>query len=673
MRKEIYKKIEKAKKYISEGKLDLALNLLETILKLNYEEVFFEIAKIYSAKFEYSKSVFFMLKIKKSRKLKRLTYLLLFKNYKILKLYEKQVEIFEKIHSNDISKDIIVDLITANLELKKYNNVIKIIKKYKSILDENFTNKIKLDIVENSINISLQLKKYKEVLRIINRYKSILNKNFIDEIKLKIIEKNIDFNLQSNNYDKTLKLINKYNFILNKDFVRKIKLYIVRNKVDTFLQLKKYNFIFSFIRKHKLNEYLTFFKDKIYRQICYDMQKFNVCSDFNNAKKLFKNVYRYIPKEDIKVKNIMLNEYEIAENKIILKSFPRFIQLTLTTKCNSKCIMCKANDGNFHLSNKEVDDFIQIMPYIQILTLQGGEIFLHDRIDEILEEIYKNKIRLNIITNGLLLNEKRIETLLKMNADIFFSIDSPVEETYEKIRINSNFKVLLFNLKLLNKIKQEIKTTSHIVLNMVVMRSNYKDIEKMLDFAKFYDFDEVILRPIEGDANTYENFFEYNVDYNIIKELNDNFDKFNKIADEYGMRLSNCLPRYKEFINFTNVSIIQNNSVCNKEDKNCKNNLKQEVVCDMDKVKNLFCLLPFKKLFISFDYASPNCLCPTDEYDFSINDKTNFILQYWNSKIMKEYRKHMFEYKEKKICQKSCINGSAIDFNERNLVLMESL
>ncbi|GAB1401804.1 hypothetical protein MASR1M68_07150 [Elusimicrobiota bacterium] len=82
---------------------------------------------------------------------------------------------------------------------------------------------------------------------------------------------------------------------------------------------------------------------------------------------------------NIKYKNIYLNEIEILENRIILKSKPRAIMASLTTRCNLKCIMCNVIDHKTDKINEMDSKFYKFvvanMPYLEEVVWQGERFF----------------------------------------------------------------------------------------------------------------------------------------------------------------------------------------------------------------------------------------------------------------------------------------------------------
>ena len=319
--------------------------------------------------------------------------------------------------------------------------------------------------------------------------------------------------------------------------------------------------------------------------------------------------------------------------------------------------MCSENnhDAKYVFSDEQFNDLVEIMPYLQRLVLRGGEVFLYKNFDKLLDEIYKNNVVVEILTNGLLLNEKNINKLVRMNAVLDFSIDSPIKETYEFIRKGASFEKLISNILLLNKIKEEMKSNAKFNINMVVMKRNYKEIPDMIKFAKKYNFQGLNLNPIFGNHN--ENCFTDNVDELIIKELRDKRKEYELMAKNNEITLINKLPD-----NVPNESLLLNkdndniDKVIKKElrgkrkeyELSAKNNeitlinkLPDNVPNEsllLNKDTKVFCHAPWRELFIDDVSYRSNYLC---EKNIKFDDLkgNNSIIEFWNSDFMKEYRK----------------------------------
>ncbi len=297
--------------------------------------------------------------------------------------------------------------------------------------------------------------------------------------------------------------------------------------------------------------------------------------------------------------------------------------------------MCNSQnyEGNFSLSDKKVEDLIELMPYLEQLFLRGGEVFFDKRIYKILEEAKKNRVKMDLITNGLLLNEDIIKQIIGLDANLTISVDSVIKEKYEKIRVGAKFEKLISNIELLTNIIKEKNADTYLYLNMVVMSINYMEIENVLDFAGKYGFKGVQLLP----PILFENQHEYSLNRYMVSLLSQKKHIYSNIAKKYGIVLINKLPEViggKDNVCVVN-NIDVNNSTDKTEDVNEKelfdykskvqtnmkildnNQLSEDIHKNKTDYKNikvsynnrLFCLEPFKKILVDNLQARATCLC----------------------------------------------------------------
>ena len=166
--------------------------------------------------------------------------------------------------------------------------------------------------------------------------------------------------------------------------------------------------------------------------------------------------YRKVSKKP-RAGNIFLNEKEILEKKTTLESKPRQLIVELTTKCNLKCIMCDVCLQQ-HSINDNILNFIKFnIPSLERIKWQGGEVFLYDKFDELMDLCKKYDVKQVIQTNGLLINEKILKSLISKNIHLSFSIDSVNKKTYESIRCGAKFENLLKVIDLVHNYKKNVK------------------------------------------------------------------------------------------------------------------------------------------------------------------------------------------------------------------------
>lgn len=355
--------------------------------------------------------------------------------------------------------------------------------------------------------------------------------------------------------------------------------------------------------------------------------------------------------EDLSFRNMIRNEIEISQGKIILDSRPRGLGITLTNKCNIRCIMCNVWQNDWDLPEKTIKETIELFPYLQRIFWQGGEVFLSPYFQEILESIASHlNVRQDINTNALLIDERWAERLVKANVNIIISIDGVTKETYEYIRRGAKFDNLLRSIQILNECRSNTpKNTDYhtrgcsTIINLVVMKSNYHELGNFMDFAKKYHFDRLQLTPV--DLNNSENIFLYK-DEEALRFIRHIIPEMEKKAGDYGISLSNWLPLPGASLDDKQTKCMQNQMHAIDETRYNQQPLRPN---------NLSCYWPWQFLFIDWGgKARPQCFCRKEVG----NIQDSSIGEIWNNQIMQEYRRRLFTNDCENWCEKRCTSGN---------------
>ncbi len=341
--------------------------------------------------------------------------------------------------------------------------------------------------------------------------------------------------------------------------------------------------------------------------------------------------------------NLILNNQEIKDGETVLQSYPTRLIVTLSTRCNSKCIMCEVVKRTWDIPQRTIEEIKSLLPYMTSISWQGGEVLFLDYFENLFLESLKNKqLMQTIVTNGMLLNDKWIDLLTEANIELTVSIDGLDKLTYEKIRYGSKFDVLIKNLEKLNEVRN--KKNSKLILKMhtVVMRSNYEKIEEFMDFAKKYGFNSMYMMPIYGGQDIPENIFIKD-EPEILATVSEKIKKVIHKSGQYGINFMHSLPvqihnKEKNEINSESVEIQVNQS-----------DAQQKVMED-----KLLCYLPWQQLNIDpGGEVRPGCLCMTNVG--SVMD--NSIMDIWNNEKMQQYRSKILQ-SAPDICSIECIKGN---------------
>ncbi len=172
--------------------------------------------------------------------------------------------------------------------------------------------------------------------------------------------------------------------------------------------------------------------------------------------------------------------------------YPPCLQIEPTSVCNFRCIMCYQCDPTFnkkadgHMGNMSLDLFKDIIDevegHVEAVTFSSrGEPLLNENLPAMLSYCEGKFLGLKLNTNASLLTEKNIHTLLSSDLQtLVFSIDSAEKESYEAIRVNSNFDKLIENLELFSKIRSNHYHDNKLIVRISGVKINDdQDIDKM--------------------------------------------------------------------------------------------------------------------------------------------------------------------------------------------------
>jgi len=342
-----------------------------------------------------------------------------------------------------------------------------------------------------------------------------------------------------------------------------------------------------------------------------------------------------IHEDDLYFRNILLNELEMAQGKIVLSTKVRSLTITLTNKCNLNCLDCEARRYAWEMPLQAIKEIIGLFPYLEYIMWQGGEVFLMDYFQDILEEArrYPDMKQL-IVTNAMLLSEDVIEKLVRQPELVLaISVDGATKDIYEHIRRGAKFDRLIENIKLINLLRKRHNSNTRLHLNVTVMRSNYRQLLDFIEFAKEYGFYSVLLRPVQGNRDSGENIFIHQ-NGEEMRFIDGVIDELNARAGRYQIILDNRLPRLS--------TAPRENTSGDKKTKNTK----------------LLCYAPWQRLYISWGgNVYPDCMCVWPHDKGIANITRDSLKAIWNNKDMQTYREKLVNNDYRDLCSQDCISG----------------
>jgi MoaA/NifB/PqqE/SkfB family radical SAM enzyme len=197
--------------------------------------------------------------------------------------------------------------------------------------------------------------------------------------------------------------------------------------------------------------------------------------------------------------------------------FPPTIIMENTSVCNLRCIHCPHGQGwsdredyhalylDFDLYKKAIDEIAENK--IALLRFAPeGEALVHPQfMDQIAYAKKKGISPLNLTTNGLTLDNPSVEDgkklgksmmerLLELGIEIIdISLDAANKESYEKIRVQSNYHRVWSNIHRLLYLREKMKAKTKIMLSIVDQPESHDEVK---DFVKYWTplVDRVVVR-----------------------------------------------------------------------------------------------------------------------------------------------------------------------------------
>lgn len=339
-----------------------------------------------------------------------------------------------------------------------------------------------------------------------------------------------------------------------------------------------------------------------------------------------------LKKQTLFLENKRLNREEIKQKKTILDSKLTSLICSLTNRCNTQCIMCDTWRTSWEIPPKTYQEVLGLLPYLEHVIWLGGEVFLTPLFKEILEKTKEFPyLEQRINTNGVLIDDEWAQRLLQNNIELIYSINGVTKETYEHIHRGVRFEELIKSLNVIKEVKSKITDRKfNLRMNVVVMKSNYLELERFLDFAKEYEFSQVQIMPIVGEDTPEHIFSAKYQDEIILNYLNGVIERLKPIAKDYNIELLNSLPALSSF-----VSGQEEAEVHSKDD-------------------GPFCYLPWQQVLI---YPDGNvrfgCFC-----DVSIgNVLENSLDEIWNSQKAQVYRQKVALGGYRDLCSARCVQN----------------
>ncbi len=169
------------------------------------------------------------------------------------------------------------------------------------------------------------------------------------------------------------------------------------------------------------------------------------------------------------------------------------VYLEPTVECNLDCITCFRNAWDQpagRMTEKTFEQFLaglkELSPLPSVYFGGIGEPLFHPKTIEWIARVKQLGVKVELITNGTILNEKIARRLIDVGLDVLWvSIDGASPETYADVRLGAELPGILKNLRRFAKMRKASHfPTPEIGIAFVAMKRNIADLPKVIQLGK---------------------------------------------------------------------------------------------------------------------------------------------------------------------------------------------
>jgi len=201
-------------------------------------------------------------------------------------------------------------------------------------------------------------------------------------------------------------------------------------------------------------------------------------------------------------KNMELNIKELTERRRKLDSYPIKIYVEPTQRCNLNCWMCdwgrrrSTEDMSIKLFRKIEKELFDHVAEVDFFL--NGEPLLSRTFPEMIRTSRHYSFIPKIFTNGLLLDEEKMELLAGNGVFVNISFDGGTETAYDAVRGKGNFKRIIPRIERLVEMGKELQNDRfHIRLAVTLGMHNIQEAPKVVKLANRIGVRDVIFGALD--------------------------------------------------------------------------------------------------------------------------------------------------------------------------------
>lgn len=315
------------------------------------------------------------------------------------------------------------------------------------------------------------------------------------------------------------------------------------------------------------------------------------------------------------------NEHKMFEQIVNDRVFPYKADIEPTTRCFLNCRYCQVPYWERNkLPDLSLEDFKKIidnMPYLLELKLQGqGEPLLNKQLFDMVKYASSKNILVRFNTNGMLLNEERIQAILEVGLfELRVSMDGASKESNYIMRKGLCFQKVVDNISLLMR-KRGSRTTPLVNVWMLLTNNNINELKEMVDLCTAMGVDGL---KVQTKLSTRDDF---DIEKKVMEDTID-----------------------------INTSVFQN-IIAETKEKAKKSGLDLEIITNKWRTKENPCWWLWNSAYISSDGYVVPCSIINDPAKINFgNIKDRSFYDIWESDEYNEFRKKTLQLNICKLCK----------------------
>ena len=170
--------------------------------------------------------------------------------------------------------------------------------------------------------------------------------------------------------------------------------------------------------------------------------------------------------------------------------YPQYIEVETTTACNLQCRICEHtywDEPNVHMTFPQFKHIVDQFPSLKWIGMTGiGEAWTNPEFERMLRYVKGKGIYVELYDSFFYTDDEKARLQVELGVEkIFVSLDAATKETYESIRVGSNWDLVTGNIVKLDKWKKRLhKYFPELCFHFIVTNDNIHEMVDYLDMIR---------------------------------------------------------------------------------------------------------------------------------------------------------------------------------------------